>query len=267
MKNYYLSCAVLFFVSLIACKRDNCENFNLDCSDQNSGLILHFSFDEQSGLAASDCTPNKLNGILHGVNWALVEGTKTAVEFNGDDTLDIPLFINGSGFKFEPEIGTISVTFLFRNFDGDIQPILYYGESDAGSPHNSLIIEVGHKMDMNDRKLYFTIVNERFCFDSNENLLENRWYHFVAVVGAEGNTGYLDGVEMTRRNYNLGSDSTYTDFFSSVPVKKIFTLGYGRYGMCDDFFHLDGYIGDLRIYNRALNSSEVLELYNKVSDL
>lgn len=254
----------MIFIILSACKPDDPEPFNLDCSDPDSGLVLHQSFEEQKGTIASDCTSNRFNGILHGVKWAIADGGQSAIEFSGNDTLDIPLSGSGSGNVTDLTSGTVSVTFKFRNSDADIEPIVYFGESDAGSPHNSLIIEIGHKMNVTDRKLYFTIVNKRFCFDSNKNLEENKWYHFVAVVSASGNTGYLNGVEMTDRHYNLGSDSTYTTFFSSVPVKEIFTLGYGRYGMCDDFFFLDGFIGDFRVYNRALSKMEVNALYDKV---
>ena len=256
--------SALVFTCLFACNKDGKDSFNLDCDDPDSGLVLHLSFDEQGGSTAMDCTSNQFNGILHGVDWASVDNGKKAIEFDGTDSLVIPSFITETGLKSEPSFGSVSITFKFRAFDGDIQPLFYYGESDPGSPHNSMIAEVGHKMDVNDRKLYFTIVNKRFCFDSNENLEENRWYHFVAVVGAEGNTGYLNGVEMTHRHYNLGSDSTYTDFFPSVTTKELFTLGYGRYGMCDDFFHFNGYMSDFRVYNRALSSLEVNELYNNL---
>jgi hypothetical protein len=255
--------ALIFFL-IMGCKADKPDPCQLECDDPDSGIVLHYSFDEQSGTTATDCTSNQMNGILHGAKWALADGRHSSVEFDGNDTLDIPLTTTGAGWKFDPASGTISVTFKFRNSDGDIEPIVYFGESDAGSPHNSLIIEVGHKMDVNDRKLYFTIVNKRFCFDSNKNLEENKWYHFVAVVSTAGNTGYLNGVEMTDRHYNLGSDSTYTEFFQSVPAKEIFTLGYGRYGMCDDFFFLDGYISDFRVYNRALSAAEIQELYGRV---
>jgi hypothetical protein len=262
MRSLYLFSSIFAVICMSACNKDGRDSFNLDCDDPDSGLILHYSFDEQSGTIATDCTANKFNGLLDGVSWAILDGERTAVEFDGQDSLVIPSFITEPGLKSEPEHGTISVTFKFRSFDGDIQPLFYYGESDPGSPHNSMIAEVGHKMDPDDRKLYFTIVNKRFCFDSNENLEENKWYHFVAVVSTTGNTGYLNGVEMTNRHYNLGSDSTYTDFFKSVPTKELFTLGYGRYGMCDDFFHFNGYISDFRVYNRALSSLEVNELYN-----
>ena len=134
MHKYKLFCVVLIFTFLFACNKDNPEPDNLDCDDPESGLVLNYSFDEQSGSTAFDCTPNKLNGVLQGVTWAIDEGNKTAIEFDGNEILDIPSFITGSERKYEPEFGTISVTFKFRNFDGDIQPIVYYGESDAGSP-------------------------------------------------------------------------------------------------------------------------------------
>jgi hypothetical protein len=262
MKNLKIIGSILMCLSLVACQRDVKDSFNLDCDDPESGLLLHYSFDEQVGSTASDCTENQYQANLHGATWAVLDGGKTAVEFDGEDSIDIPSFITAAGLKSEPRYGTISVTFLFREFNGDIQPLFYYGESDPGSPHNSMIAEVGHKMDVNDRKLYFTIVNKRFCFDSKENLEQNKWYHFVGVVSEQGNTGYLNGVELTNRHYNLGSDSTYTDFFCSVPTKEMFTLGYGRYGMCDDFFHFNGYISDFRVYSRPLSSKEVNQLYN-----
>jgi hypothetical protein len=67
---------------------------------------------------------------------------------------------------------------------------------------------------------------------------------------------------MTDRNYNLGSNSTYTDFFSGVSKKKLFSFGYGRFGQQDTFYNFQGGIDDVRIYNRPLSASEVKELYN-----
>ncbi|MCK4748281.1 MAG: hypothetical protein KAT15_14625 [Bacteroidales bacterium] len=99
-------------------------------------------------------------------------------------------------------------------------------EKDTGTPHNSLIIEIGHGHKIENRRLYFTIVNQRFCFDSRVNLEENHWHHFVAVVSETGNTGYLDGKPMYNRKYNLGSDSTFTDFFTSVDSAEMLSKGY-----------------------------------------
>ena len=62
---------------------------------------------------------------------------------------------------------------------------------------------------------------------------------------------------MTNRNYNLGSDSRYTDFFADVPEKKMLSLGYGRYGLANPFYPFKGSIDEVMIYNRALTAGDV----------
>jgi acetyl esterase/lipase len=93
------------------------------------------------------------------------------------------------------------------------------------------------------------------------NLEPDRWHHLAAVVGPEGNTGYLDGREMTDRHYNLGSDASYTDFFASVPVQEMLAIGYGRYGKDDRFYHFQGSIDDVRLYDKPLDANEAKALH------
>ena len=81
------------------------------------------------------------------------------------------------------------------------------------------------------------------------------------MVSPSGNTGYLNGQEMTGRNYNLGSDASYTDFFASVPVKEMLAIGYGRYGKMDVFGWYNGVIDDVCIYASPLSSGEENNLY------
>jgi hypothetical protein len=144
--------------------------------------------------------------------------------------------------------------------------LFYFGEAQTGTPHNSLIIEIGHGGGTNpgNRKLYFTVVNQSFCYDSGVQLMENTWYHFVAVVRENGNTGFLNGIEMKERNYNLGSNSNYSAFFNDVPVRELLSLGYGRYGQENPFFTFKGSIDEVRIYDRPLHATDIKELYEMV---
>lgn len=229
----------------------------------NEGLISHWSFDNDVINAVIDETSNTLNGTAFNITYTKGPIGKAAV-FNGINSRILLPDINSN----PPDkicslsVGSISLWFRFKNLGGDILPLLYFGESATGSTHNSLIIEIGHGQDPRNRKLYFTIVNQRFCYDSKQNLNEDTWYHFVAVVSSTGNTGYINGVELTNRKYNLGSNSSYTDFFANVPVKEMLSLGYGRFGQQDPFFPYKGSIDDVRIYDRPLSSSEVKELYD-----
>lgn len=224
---------LILIAVLLFCNRGISQNIA-------NGLVAHWSFDNDSVQIIKDISGNGINGTSNEIDY--VTGIKgKAILFNSpQDAVFFPA-------KNQPvperianlSIGSISVWFNFQNIDGNILPVLYFGESSENEAHNSLIIEIGHGPDEGDpqnRRLYFTIVNQRFCYDSKANLSPDSWYHFVAVVGATGNTGYLNGVELTKRNYNLGSNSTYHDFFADVPAKEILSLGYGRFGQNNRFF-------------------------------
>jgi hypothetical protein len=101
---------------------------------------------------------------------------------------------------------------------------------------------------------------------ASSTLLPNTWYHFVGVVRTNGNTGYLNGQEMTWRHYNLGSNASYTNFFTSVTVRECLALAYGRYGQQDPFYYGPCTISDVQIYSRPLSAGEIRQLYLDVND-
>ena len=258
-----ISGLLIFLVLLLAVS----YHFPVNGQDIENGLVAHWTFDSDTDGQVRDATSNNLHGTAYHVTYS--EGpVSKALVFNGVNSRvvfpDLESAVPDTIGKLN--VGAISLWFTFKNRGGDILPMLYFGESDRNKPHNSLIIEVGHNNDPNDRRLYFTIIVApfdvtRFCFDSGMNLEEGMWYHFVAVVSAEGNTGYLNGQELINRRYNLNSNARYTDFFSSVTSRKRLALGYGRYGRDPAFYPYEGALDDIRIYNRPLNDNEVKELY------
>ncbi|MFC1766034.1 LamG-like jellyroll fold domain-containing protein [Planctomycetota bacterium] len=239
---------------------------NLGAAPLEDHLIAQWQFDVEGGGVVWDDSGHGLHGTAYEVTLTPGITGLGAVFDSVRDEIHIP-----ARGETPPVVigdlayGSISVWFKFQNVGAKILPILYFGESEMGTKHNSLIIEIGHANNANNRKLYFTIINQRFCYDSGVNLVLDKWYHFVAVVGPEGNTGYLNGEEMTRRHYNLGSDETYTDFFASVPVKEMLAIGYGRFGQQDPFFHFKGTIDDVRIYDRAISLQEAGQLFREPS--
>ena len=80
----------------------------------------------------------------------------------------------------------------------------------------------------------------------------------VVVVGQNYNTGYLDGVEMYNRIYNFGN-SYYSQFFEDAVVHEKLWLGRAYWDQTNQYF--DGTIDELRIFDRDLTQSEVIELY------
>jgi hypothetical protein len=87
------------------------------------------------------------------------------------------------------------------------------------------------------------------CQATVPNYLDNNWHHVAGVISTTGMRIYFDGAQVasnpdgTSIVYPLG-----TDFF------------VGRHGNGDAGFDYDGNIDDVRIYDRALSDSEILQL-------
>ena len=91
----------------------------------------------------------------------------------------------------------------------------------------------------------------------NEQLVEGTsalpvgsWHHVAIVLGSNGGTLYLDGVQ-------IGSNAAMTLRPSDVGVGSAYYLGRSQYAGDP---YLDGMIDELRIYDRALSASEIQTL-------
>lgn len=164
------------------------------------------------------------------------------------------------------QAGTIAFWFRFedRLHRQAILPIFYLGMDDPKEVHNLFVIEIGHRNPRN-KKLYVTWVlgdRVRLCFDTGFNLEPSPWYHFALVVDEHGNTGFLDGAELTRRHYNFGGPGMRM-FLSDIPAPELCSLGYGKTARAKStgFLYFAGALDDFRIYDRPLSAEEVFALY------
>jgi hypothetical protein len=240
---------------------------------KTDGLLAHWTFDEGSGNVIGDFSGYDKSGTVYGALWTkgAVNG---ALDFDGiDDYVQVPNY-----FSLPPSHlaslgeGSISAWFKCDSIPADygIMPIFYYGAYDTclnvpDAANQGLIIEVGHSpIHPESKRIYFTIFADgctfpSFCFDSAEDVTEGEWHHFVAVVGENYNTGYLDGQELVNRNYNFGNSSC-SQFFADVIKNETLWIGRGYWHGNTAFF--DGAIDDIRVYNRPLSAQEVQELHN-----
>lgn len=237
-------------------------------------LVGYWSFDNITNETFIDESNNNNTGTTIGSYSDLgIKGSALTFDGNNDyakitaDGINPPAVFKSLGK------GTISVWFKVNHIptDDGIAPILYYGSTykcdffDAAN--QGLIIEVGHSpVHYESERLYFTIWKDgctypSFCFDSNDAITTGEWYHFVAVVGEDFNTGYLNGQEMTNRRYNFGN-SSYSQFFEDAVVHEEFWLGKGHWNRTTQFFN--GQIDELKIFNEPLTASQILDLYNEV---
>jgi hypothetical protein len=232
----------------------------------NSSLIAHWKFDETNGDVAYD-SANGYHGIVNGGATWVSGQIENALLFDGiEDYVDLPQnAITDIGSLSQ---GTIVLWFKYSyNLDQqEISPLFYIGIDNENDPDNMFIIEIGHRNPSNTR-LYVTWIKNNqvpiLCFDSRFLLNENQWYHFAVVVGPEGNTGYLNGVELVNRRYNFGKPSDQI-FLADIPMKEMFSIGYGKTSdvIGQHFYYYKGLIDDIRIYDQPLSASEIYDLYD-----
>lgn len=254
-----------------------------DPVDLDRGLVGHWPFDRQKGRTVHDASPYEVDGELKG-NPQRVPGIvgAGALEFNGaGDYVEIREKGGTPVQLRDLDKGSISVWFKARNIPvgSSILPVLYYGNKNGckdmfDASNEGLIIEVAHGRVFSRAKgVFFTIFSEpcdlpTFCYDSHSDLhpndlqgviREGEWNHFVAVVGKDFNTGYLNGTEMAFRNYNFAGPSA-SQFFEDALKHERMWLGKGYWDHATAVF-FDGFLDDLRIYDRPLDEAEVKKLY------
>jgi len=239
-----------------------------------SGMVAHWALNEGSGYVAGDSSGNGHNGAINGATWTTGRsGSGSALSFDGtNDSVRIP----GTGEAAPSQIaglteGTIAIWFRFdqaAGTSGIFLPLFYLGSSpEVSDTRDGLIIEVGHKGIWNtSQELFYTVTltgssEPILCFDSDIDLTVSQWYHFAVTVSSSGNTGFLNGAEMTSRDYNF-ADASATNFLSSVPSGML-AIGCGRSAIDQQIHYFNGVIDDVQIYNRALSSSEVQQLYQQ----
>lgn len=237
------------------------------------GLVAHWSFDTIVADQFYDHVTNEVAGTIYRVE-SVPGKIGMALEFNGSNAYArIPADGEAPPSKFSKlEKGSISLWFRidYIPVDYGIAPIFYYGRNTAcnfyDAANEGLIFEVGHSPIHNgSRRLYFTTwangcTFPSFCYDSWDPIIIGIWYHYVAVVGEDFNTGYLNGEEMVDRRYNFG-DPTSHEFFSIARSHETLWLGRGYWNTDDMYF--DGAIDEIRIFDYPLTQAEVDSLFEE----
>jgi len=248
-----------------------CGLLIFELSNAQDGLVAHWSFDSISNNQFIDHVTNQTGGTVYGCQ-SVPGPVGNALDFDGlDDYARIP----GDGIL--PPIvlsglseGSISVWFRVDNIPtiSGIRPIFYYGREFGcdffDAANEGLIIEVGHApIHAGSKRLYFTMWTNgctypSFCYNSGSSMVQGEWYHYVAVVGSNFNTGYLNGQIMTDRHYNFGNSSTH-EFFSDALAHENLMIGRGYWDSKEMFFK--GAIDEVKIFDHALTQEEVDVLY------
>jgi hypothetical protein len=216
----------------------NINTVSADTTD--SHLVAYWKFDEGSGAIAADSSGNGNNGVIHGATWTSAGKLNSALKFNGinnwveiqdDDSLDL----------------TEDFTVICW-----IYPDIHSGNYGMFLSKHQPFINSDHSWYWGSEYNLSTFVNwPGPVLSGAQNIQLNSWTH-VAVTFNDTtnifcfyNNGQLDKqitidivIENTNKMLTIGSENGETNFYN-------------------------GLIDEVRIYNRALTSSEIQNLYNQ----
>lgn len=218
-------------------------------ADPTEGLVGYWNFDEGSGTTAHDTSGIGLNGAILGATWTTgVSGS--ALLFDGvNDCVDLP----DNNFKFQ----TFSIS-CWASCDtfGYFPPIFSVNNQAA---YGGWLLEEGVRYSGNTLN-FMTLTGAGTEIDivKSQPIVTSHWYHIVGVKTPSSIRIYIDGVlkaEDTTVSPVVYTGCAYGDDF--LPFIGC-TLNVH---IIDRYF--DGKIDDVRVYNRALEATEVTELYQQ----
>lgn len=200
----------------------------------DNGLVGYWHLDEGTGTTAYDASGNVNSGTLtNGPTWQSGASCKAGncLYFVTDDWVDL-------GNLGDPTAGTISFWFKKPNINAGSQYFL-----DGRGTGNWWLLQdyvSGSCVDPNGNVCFNSYVEIPSTLLSN-----NTWYYVAVTTSASGSKIYLDG-EL------IDSGTGFNPDFRSVRIGTRYTnSGY-----------LNGYMDEVRIYDRELSASEIETLYH-----
>ncbi len=218
-----------------------------------SGLVGYWPMNEGTGTQIDDASGNKYNGTLNGPSW-VVGKLRNALSFDGANdyvrTASLPLgdlqkLSIAYWLKVPQPTGAQTITMELSS-DGNANPNgafwqLIYGNGSIFSSTLGATALYGAGPVHNSKTYPMPSVG---------------WHHFVFVYDRSKASNQIESV--------------YIDGVSQTLAATITSLGAGTYFRNDNLylmsrggisFFTGGYMDDLRIYNRILSQSEILDLY------
>ena len=94
---------------------------------------------------------------------------------------------------------------------------------------------------------------------STASINDGNWHHVAVTTSGSGTTLFIDGVALTGGAVDYTSTTDTTAFFDDVSNPSSITIGaYSSGGIGGEF---SGLIDDVRIYDRALTTLDIDQLY------
>ena len=241
-----------------------CGLFNIvKAQDLTNGLVSVWEFDETSGSIASDS---------YGSN----NGTITSVDINQIGKIDKCYGFTAENYGSYAELGdidvspfdgstsTLSISFWYKKTETNGANVVSKYTALSGNQSRTFYIHVSSENYLR----FFVGDNSSWQYYHTETITfnVNTWYHIVVIanIATDLITTYCDNVSYPMSLIG-SSGSDLTRFYNGTT-----SLNLGHLENSDGSyvgFGGDTYIDQVSLWNRALSSSEVSQLYNSGNGL
>jgi hypothetical protein len=209
---------------------------------EDKDLLGYWKFDEGRGSMIKDVSKNSRDGAMIGAEWTSAtngyvlyfDGVDDYVKINSDSSLDNLTAIT-------------MIAWIYPRVDS------HWHVLDKGDGDKRLYAE-GIKRMLEGRIRYSDM--HAFSESKSDTIILNTWQHVALTWSRKTNKVRLfhNGLEIQYRIQDVGSGIVMDD--SDYP----FTIG--TRGALDDPMFFTGYIDEVQLYKRALNSQEIQAVYN-----
>jgi len=204
-------------------------------SPMPSGLVAAYSFDEGSGTTVADDSGNGHTGTISGGIWTAQGKFSSALVFDGvDDFVSVP---DTSSLDLSTR-GTVAA-WVKLNALGKWHGVIAKGNANTDAVHN-------YALEITNTNLIRCILGDgtsSLRLDASLSPIAGQFYHLACTWDGTTVRLYVNGT--------LDRSTAQT----LAPAGNTAPLFIGQFGGNVD--HFDGTIDEVRIYNRALTTSEI----------
>jgi hypothetical protein len=217
--------------------------------DHKKGLVLYFPFDKPAvGSKTPDMSDSNNNGKVKGPVW-LPEGA-VGGSYHFDVSRKTDRIVVADSNSLDCKQITISVWIKTNDNDDYWNRII-----DKNWKLGFSLSTGGDARGKQYRgKVYFS-AGENHGIESDNVVSDVKWHHVVARYDGETMTMYIDGLKQRSQhkmstgiplnNYNIGIGNSYPEYNAT------------------DVMAFNGFIDELRVYNRPLSDKEIAALYGQ----
>jgi len=213
------------------------------------GLIGCWIFNEGVGDIAHDSSPSHNNGSISSLSGWVAGPYGATPEFDGNSSyISVPY-----NSLYDVTIGLSIAAWVYpQSVPDDAGQILHRRENNIQDPNWANLYRLSWESSGAFRFNIFNGTTWGGCI-SNGGKSTNSWYFVAGVFNGDNEYIYVDAVKE-----GTGTNS------GSIPAS---THGFNIGKEWNDQNYFDGYISDVRMWNRALSEADIMWLYNDPYDM